>query len=106
MTTNVSDLDVCTSEQFLGQISTPHRLQQGNTPVGRRLSAETKDLELDVFYENPRDNGIRTPESLKLRKQYDALRTDMPYRRQEYINRLHKLRSLKEQILALEVGHE
>lgn len=67
----------------------------------RVLSTEVTSLEKAVFYDYM-ETGIRTPASMKLRKQYDALRTSMPYQRQEYIERLHELEALKERILVLE----
>jgi hypothetical protein len=67
MTTKVSSLDECTSSPFLGQISASHRLTAGNTPEARRLSAELKALEADIFYDYPANEGIRNIKSIELR---------------------------------------
>ena len=71
-----------------------HSRGDRNSSKAKETTAKIKALEQDVFY-NYKENGIRTPESKRLRKQYDALRTTMH-------DHLHQLKALKERILALE----
>ncbi|MGD0955090.1 MAG: hypothetical protein ABR985_22345 [Methanotrichaceae archaeon] len=74
--------------------NTSHSRGDRNSSKAKEMTAKIKALEQDVFY-NYKENGIRTPEFTRLRKQYDALRTTM-------LDHLHELKALKERILALE----
>ena len=84
--------DMAENDDFTN--NTGHSRGDRNSLEAKEMTAKIKALEQDVFY-NYKENGIRTPESKRLRKQYDALRNTMH-------DHLHQLKALKERILALE----
>jgi hypothetical protein len=74
--------------------------KQDSREVYNRKYLETRASQ--VFYNNPEDNTRRTPESLKLRKDYDAKRMSKPVEFNSVVSWLNELEQLKFKILELE----
>jgi hypothetical protein len=76
--------------------NTNHSRGDRNSSKAKEMTAKIRALVQDVFYRFKEETGIRTPESKRLRKDYDNIRTSRP-------DHLLELKAIKEKILALEV---